>query len=135
MSKKVLVLLAILATSPMLFAEDVMFTYTCENIKSTVFNDTLLVKIFKNNEVVVSIEDLPYVGRGNATPKTIKGKNFMIAYIVKDPGSAEYQLDIEPLLMEEALFNGGYKLKTGGLGGFVKFVGQGFSYENFLCRH
>lgn len=134
MKKSFMLALIICIVSPNLFAETPKFSYVCKSLKSVVFDDTLQVDIYENYQVVVLILDLPYTGQGTAMPRTIKGKEFMSVQLVSTPGSSEYQLDEEPLIMEKELFTGGYKLKKGGQGGFVKFVGQGYAYENFLCE-
>lgn len=111
-----------------------LYSYTCESVGSeSIFNDTLQLEIFEDNFVAVTIEALPYYADGDASPVTIKKKELMSVRLKSSKDSVEYQLDTEPFLMETALFNGGYPLKKGGKGGFVKFVGQAFSYANFIC--
>ncbi len=114
--------------------ETARYSYSCESVgQESIFNDTLLIKIFEDNFVTVDIEALPYHAEGIASLGTIKKKEFMFVNFKSSKNSTEYQLDEEPLLLEAALFSGGYPLKKGGLGGFVKFVGQAYSYANFLC--
>jgi hypothetical protein len=134
MFKIVFILVAGLSVFTSHASAEFLYSYTCESVGSeSIFNDTLLLEIFEDNFVAVTIEALPYYADGDASPVTIKKKEFMSVNFKSSKNSAEYQLDIEPLIMETALFDGGYPLKKGGKGGFVKFVGQGFSYANFIC--
>jgi len=54
--------------------------------------------------------------------------------VVKDPHYDAYSDSvINSFYIEKQLMNGGYKLKNGKMGGFIKTTGWGYSWAGYIC--
>ena len=74
-----------------------------------------------------------YKINGSYSPRSDRMKNFHQLKVF-EPDYTKYpdQL-ISPIYIEKTLISGGYKLRRGGMGGFLKTAGWGYSWANYLC--
>jgi len=90
------------------------------------------------NKVEMTFRELSvkekYVVDGEYKPSG-RMKKFSRLHVTSPDLDAYGEGPITPFFFETSLFKGGYKLRTGGYGGFIKTTGAGYSWANYICRH
>ncbi|MBX2987737.1 MAG: hypothetical protein KF802_07545 [Bdellovibrionaceae bacterium] len=110
------------------------YIYKCQSIDQNPFFNYKMVLHIANDMVILTMPDELYESYPTKDIYQMPHRpDFVSVHLSGKDKNVETQFNITPLIIEKILFNGGKRLRRGDLGGFVKFVAQGYSYENYLC--
>lgn len=111
------------------FSADDNEPYGIEKIELAVISDSAISLRMQAMKLVTEKYELDE----RYQPKSTSMKNYLKFDIVEPDYEAYGEGPVTPFYMESALINGGYPLRRGGMGGFIKTSGHGYSWASYLC--
>lgn len=103
--------------------------YGIEKIELTVRSDSTISMKMKAMKLVTERYELDE----SYVPKFASMKNYLKFDVAQSHYEAYGEGPVTPFYMESALLSGGYQLRRGGTGGFIKTAGHGYSWASYLC--
>lgn len=136
MKTLIFIVVAVLASSNSFAADNYKCFSVDDNEPYGIEQVDLVVE--SNSKLSMQIHALKVVTETYELDATYKSKsesmkNYLKFNVINAHYDAYGEGPVTPFYVEKALLNGGYQLRRGGMGGFIKTPGHGYSWASYLC--